>query len=161
MVISGKPSTISRFTLAKFERDRIRLPPLFVERVGLTGKDRIDCWLLVVTPGRYRLLRQSMSGDGDLSRIISQIEEVEEQGDLIDLTENNSEAAIPARLIPCVASPRGPGWRIHIPKEAKKLAAEKAEPSAVFLLVVAGFVEIWFPDTLREAVSLPISELLS
>jgi len=161
MVIKGNEITAGALGVANFEGDRIRLPSRFVKSAKLMGRGPIDCWLLVVTPGRYRLLKQSAEDpSGALARIRDQIEEIVAPGDLLEGTEDNGHAAIPSRLIPCVATPRGPGWRVNVPKEAKGLASDGDKARFVFLLVVAGFVEIWFPDTLRQAVSVPISELL-
>src|SRR5437879_3085714 len=101
MVINGNILPKKELLTAKFEGDRIRLPPHFVEQAGLSGNGPIDCWLLVVTPGRYRLLMQpSAAGKGDLSRILRQIEDAGTPGDVLDGTESNPEAAIRARLIP-------------------------------------------------------------
>jgi hypothetical protein len=161
MVIDGSKSNDTNIATVKFERDRIRLPARFVELAGLVGKVPIDLWFLVISPGRYRLLKQQPSaGTGELSTLIRQVEQIQRPGDLLDLTDGNAEAALAGRLIPGVASPRGPGWRIDVPKVIKTLASERAEPQFAYLLVVAGFVEVWFPETLREAMSVPISDLL-
>lgn len=161
MVINGTEFQGSDFTDAKLEGDRIRLPAHLADLVGLTGKDRIDCWLLVLKPGRYRLAKRPTGEvSGSLSKILAQIEELGLPGDLLDNTESDEEAGIRARLIPCVATPRGPGWRISVPKVARKLAPDGEEAKFVFILTVAGYVEIWFPNELRQAVSVSISELL-
>jgi hypothetical protein len=150
----------SDFTTVKFEGDRLCLPSRFAEQVRLAGDEKLECILLVIAHGRYRLLRQpTQAAIGGLAKLLHKIEDAAVERDILDVIENNAEAAIPARLIPCIASPPGPGWRINVPKEVIKLAADK-EQSFVFLLIVSGFVEIWFPDALRKAVSVPISQLL-
>jgi hypothetical protein len=162
MVINGNTIQKGDLALLKFVGDRVRLTPELVDKARLSGSKPINCWLLVVTPGRYRLLRSPEgTATDDLSRILQQIEEAGATGEVLEGTENNEQAGIRARLIPCVVSPRGPGWRIHFPKAAKQLASEKGEPSHVFAFSVAGFVEFWFPDALRKAVSVPMSEILS
>ncbi len=162
MVINGNKISRSDFTNAKLVGERVRLPDHLADQAGLTGNARIACWLLVVKPGRYRLIKQPTgAATGSLSRIVAQIEELGSPGDLLDSTESDEEAGIRARLIPCVATPRGPGWRISVPKEARRLAPDGEEAKFVFILTVAGYVEIWFPNILRQAVSVPISELLS
>lgn len=162
MVINGTRGSKNHFTLVEFEGDRIRLPAQFVEAAGLAGKEAIHFWLLVVNPGRFRLVKQTGAAPiGDLSRIIRHIEQTKEPGDVLDGIDSNADAAIGARLIPCVVSPRGPGWRIYVPKEVKRLGPGSEEPSFVFLLIVAGFVELWFPETLKRATSVPFSEILS
>jgi hypothetical protein len=165
MVIDGNSAEASGLARVKFERERIRLPIHVVESANhprLVGKDPIKCGLLVLTPGRFRLVMLSTGSPttGDLSRILHEIEEAETPGDVLDRTDNNARDGIGARLIPCTISPPSPGWRVNFPQAAKDLIPEKEERSFVFVLVVAGFIEIWFPDTLRRASSAPISELL-
>ena len=97
---------------------------------------------------------------GTLARILEAVEDAEEFGDLLDRTEDNGKDAIDVRLIPCTVSltPRT-GWRVNFPKAAKDLLSEKEEHAFVFVRIVAGYVEIWFPDTLRRALSSPLSAL--
>jgi hypothetical protein len=97
---------------------------------------------------------------GDISRILRQIEEAVAPGEVLDRTGNNALDGIQARLIPCKVSPPEPGWRVNFPKEAKELVSEREERSFVYVMVVAGFVEIWFPDTLRRALSRPLPQIL-
>src|SRR6266581_3645524 len=63
----------------KFERERIRLPVHIVEGANhprLIGKNPIACWVLIVTPGRYRLVMQPTgAATGDLAKILQEIEE--------------------------------------------------------------------------------------
>lgn len=149
----------------KFDRERIRIPLHIVEGAKhprFAGVTEIKCWLLVVTPGRYRLIMQPKgTPTGTLAKILEAVEEAEEFGDLLDRTEDNGKDAIGARLIPSTVSltPRT-GWRVNFPKAAKDLLSEKDERAFVFVRIVAGYVEIWFPDTLRRALSSPLSELL-
>jgi hypothetical protein len=160
MVISGTVQEIGP-KLARLESGRVRLPPRFAKQAGLAGTKPIDCFLLVVKAGRYRLLtRGAVAATPVLAEILNPPEEPDAEKGALDGTDSNSDAAAPARLIPCAASPRGPGWRIQVPKEAIYLAPG-ADHSRVFLLVVEGFVELWFQETLQEAVSEPLSELLS
>ena len=165
MVNDGRKLLKSSLSLVKFDEERIRLPVQIVENAEhprLAGEDPIECWLLVVTPGRYRLVPQPAGTPaGDLSRILSQIEEATAPGEVLDRTHNNARDGIPARLIPCKVSPPQPGWRINFPKEAKELVSGKDDRSFVYVMIVAGFIEIWFPDTLRRALSGPIPEILA
>ncbi len=165
MVNDGSKIERPDLAVAKFEGERVRLPVHVVERAKhprLTGRNPIKCWLLAVTPGRFRLIEQPPgAAPDDISRILRQIEEVQAPGDVLDRTDNNARDGIVARLIPCSVSPPEPGWRINFPRAAKELVPETEERSFVFVLIVAGFVELWFPDTLRRALSVPISEILS
>lgn len=160
MVIDGNKLDQTGFAAVNFEDDRIRLPSGFAERAHLAGDESIACWLLVVTVGRYRLVPQPAgSATGTLGRILEQWEEAGAAGDVLDSAGSNERAGIRARLISTRLSPRGPGWRITVPKEAKLLVPTGEDRSFVFVLVVAGFIELWFPDTLRRALSMPIAEL--
>jgi hypothetical protein len=44
---------------------------------------------------------------------------------------------------------------------ARRLAPSGDAAKFVFLTVLAGYIEIWFPETLKQAMSVPISEVLS
>jgi len=117
----------------------------------------VDCFLLVLKAGWYRLVTEETT---ELSAIFGKIEEAVGPTDLLDGTDSPERSAIPARLIPCRASPHLSGWRIHVPKEAKGLAPDGADAKFVFLVINGGYVDLWFPDALRGAVSVPIPELL-
>lgn len=97
------PILNSTLSIAEFEGERIRLPAQIVksaEHPRLSGEDAVECWLLVVTPGRYRLVRQQGETMGeDLPRILRRIEEVTAAGEVLDRTLNNSLDGIAARLI--------------------------------------------------------------
>jgi hypothetical protein len=161
MVIDGRTSEQHDLFAARFDGERILLPARLAREAGFTERDAVDCWLLVVTPGRYRLVKKSTAAaTGDLARILDQIDEVGTTGDLLDQTESNARAAIRTRLIHCSVSPRGPGWRINFPKAAKELVPQNEDRTFVFVLTVAGYVELWFPDTLRKATSVPLSRVL-
>jgi hypothetical protein len=158
MVING--STVQRddFAVAELEGERISLPVRFVKQAGLDAEEseRIERSLLVVSPGRYRLLKESSE---DIDKLRMLIEEIGIPGEVLDETRTNIRASIRARLIPCAVTRPRPSWRMIVPKVAIQLAP--GERSHVFLLIVRGYVELWFPDTLRQAISVPLSEILS
>jgi hypothetical protein len=151
------------FIKAKFDRDRVRVPAQLVELAQLKGDSSVGCWLLVVTPGRYRLVPDltRSKGSNSIAKILSEVEEVQEPGDVLDGTDSNERAALVARLIRTTASPdEKHNWRVTIPEEARLLAPGGEKQRFVFFAISAGFIEIWFPDTLRQALSSPISEAL-
>lgn len=156
MVIDGKKRQISKdvFTFAEFEGERIRLPERFVEAAKLSGEDPVERLLLVMKPGAYRLM-PPVEELGSLRKILTEWVEAGSGEDPLDKTDSLKWAAIRASLIPCVVSPRGPGWRINVPKVARQLAP--GDRSGVFLLIVAECVELWFPDLIRQALSDPVS----
>ncbi len=157
MVIAGKWISQNNFARADLVGDRVRLPPRFAKQAHLEGPDRVDCLLLVLKAGCYRLVTEETT---ELSSIFTKIEETIAPAELLDGSDSPERNAIPARLIPCRASPHLSGWRIHVPKEAKGLATDGAEAKFVFLVISAGYVDLWFPDALRQAVTVPISDLL-
>lgn len=152
-----------RAYVVQLDEERILLPKHIVEgaqRSMVAGEQPVDCWLFVVTPGRFRLISQAAGGaSADLARILRQIEENEVPGELRERTGNNALDGIQARLIPCKLTPPRPGWRLNFPREAKKLVSDKEDRSFVYVMVVAGYIEIWFPDALRRALSVPIAEI--
>jgi hypothetical protein len=157
MVIDGSIVQRDDFAVAELEGERINLPIRFVRQAKLDADDaeHIERLLLVICPGRYRLLTESSE---DVDRIRVLIEEMGVPGEVLDETQTNIRASVRSRLILCSITRPRPSWRIHVPKVAIQLAP--GERSQVFLLIVRGYVELWFPDTLRQVVSVPISELL-
>jgi hypothetical protein len=144
--------------VARLGGQRIRIPAEFAKPVGLSVTSRIDCWLVVMTTGRFRLLKQSEKPEaGYLGRFFEHVEETAED-DSLDGTESNEYLALPARLIPCVVTPPRSGPRLNIPMEA--LALVRGDRSQVILRIIEGSLELWFPETQRQAMSRPIGEVL-
>lgn len=159
MVIDGRQIPKNNFAFVRFEGERICFPPRFADKAGLAGKEELEHLLLVLTAGRFRLLSPPLGNvPNDLSRILNKWESVGREGDVLAYTDSNSHAGIRGRLISCTISPPPPGWRLNVPKEAKELGP--ADRAGMFVLIVAGFVELWFPETLRQATSVPFSEIL-
>lgn len=157
MVIDGSIVGKEDLAVSELEGDRINLPIKFVRLAALDmdESERIERLLLVVCPGRYRLLTQASE---EVEQIRTAMEEVAVPGGVFDETETNTRASIRVRLIPCTVTRPRPSWRMVVPKVAIQLAP--GERSHVFLIIVRGYVELWFPDTLRRAISTPISHIL-
>jgi len=47
-----------------------------------------------------------------------------------------------------------------IPKVARRLAPDGDTAKFVFLTVLAGYLEVWFPETLKQSVSVPMSDII-
>ena len=155
---------MSNFVSATFDDDRIRVPPDLCEFAQLKGNGPIACWLVMVRVGRYRLVPQISEGTEQhetLKTLLQEWEEVANPGDVLDGTENDEKAAMRARLISTEALPTRSGWRIKVPIEVRKLVPPKEDDSFVFLLLVRGFIELWFPDTLRHALSGSITTIFN
>jgi hypothetical protein len=159
--LQGTQNLADWVALAKVDGQRVRLPPEFAKLAGVDGvspESSIDCWLLVLKPGRFKLLKQSPPPtNGPIADILHHWEELVTHDS--DDNESDQEIAIRARLLSCVVTWHQRGPRINLPKEVFQLAI--GERSHIYLLKVAGAVELWFPDTLQRAVSMPISEVLS
>jgi hypothetical protein len=144
------------FKFVEFEGERIRLPERFVEAAGLSGPNPVSRVLLVMRPGAYRLLAlPDESPQHDLDSMLTKWDEAAAVADPLEKIDSDRWAAIRASLIPCVVSPKGPGWRLQIPKVARMLAPP-GDHSGVFLVIVGGCVELWFPDVMRQALSGPV-----
>jgi hypothetical protein len=155
MVIDG--SYKENLKRVRFDGDRIPVPAHLIKlatRSQLTGKALTECWLLVIKPGRYRLVVEK----SDVEDILQQIGDTQAPGDVLEGVQDDAGDSVSARLIPCTASPRGPLWRVHVPKEARGLVV--GEKAFVYLLIRAGYLELWFPDVLRAALSKPLSEVV-
>ena len=163
LVIDGEELEFPSFATANFDGDRVPLPARLIEQLHLTGEEPVDCLLAVMSAGRYRVVLNAPSShsqtDG-VNRLLKRWKEVGAQADFLEGAFDNEQAALRARLLPTSISRMGTGWRITIPKEAKQLMSAHDESSFLFVLLVAGFVELWFPDTLRQAVSVPVARAL-
>lgn len=152
--------TTPRLEVVSLEAGRLRLSKAMGMQAGLTGEKPVSGWLMVVSPGRFRLLWDSHSvNDTDFLRVRASCEDAAARGHVLDLTSSNERAALSARLIESAASPHNSGWRITIPEEASYLIRDD-DGRLLFALVVAGYVELWSPETLRRALSVPIDEIL-
>lgn len=159
MATEGSERLVAKdvFTFVELEGGRISLPQPFVEAARLSGGKPVDRLLLLIKPGAYRLLPETGSTDKEvLHEILSQWDEAGAGEDPLEKTDGDKWAGIRARLIPCVVSPRGSGWRINVPRVARQLVAP-GDHFGVFLLIVGGYVELWFPDAMRRAVSGTVS----
>ena len=144
--------------VGNYEGGRVSIPKGIVENAispRLTGTGKMTCWLIVLGLGRYRVADRKA-----ISKVLASVEEVASAGEIVDFTDRDQRDAIPARLIPCTISAAGPMWRLYLPEAVRRLAPEGETASHVFLLIVAGFIEVWFPDTLRRAMEVPLSEVI-
>jgi hypothetical protein len=158
MVIDGNTIPKKWVALATVVGQRVRLPPEFARLAGLSGAAPVDCWLAVLRPGRFQLRKQlPRPNDGPAAQILDHLEELSSD-DSVDGTESNEQIAVRARLLSCVVTGPRSGPRVNLPKEIFHMST--GERSHIYLLNVGGYVELWFPATFQEAVSVPISEVL-
>jgi hypothetical protein len=142
--------------------NRISVPRHFSEHLPwLNGSRPIRAWLVLLSPGRIRLLsEEQVRSDPQLEPICELLLE----GTPAAICEPSSEkplqrAAVVARLVPVSIAPpatSGPGWRISFPKVFDEFIPPDCKPNAFsILLSIEGYLEIWYTEVLRRAVLVP------
>jgi len=159
MGLHGTPKPPEWVTIVNVDGQRVRLPPEFAKLAGVNDvspDSPIACWLLVLKPGRFKLQKQSpVVTEGPIADILRHWDNLAMHD---SDNESDAEIAVRARLLSCVVTWHERGPRINLPKEVFQLTV--GERSQIYLLKVAACLELWFPDTLQRAVSVPISEIL-
>jgi len=155
--------SLSQFTKAALDDDRIWIPPDLSELGHLAGTESFDCWLVMVVVGRYRLAPKAALAPEETRTLLRVLELSQPSGDSVSLfsvPESNERALLPARVMSVEAHPKDDGWRIKLPKELKLLLPKGEDDSFLFLVPVSGLIELWIPGTVRDALSVPITRLL-
>lgn len=135
---------------------RITLPKHVSDRIPWMAGTSVQAWLLLLAPGRYRLLSDEQVQDNP------QLESVRLlilEGTVAVVTdptyaEDLRDAAIVARLVPIAVAlhKQSQGWRISWPKELKAFVPPDCDPKAFSVLFsLDGYWEIWYTDVLRRA----------
>jgi hypothetical protein len=128
----------------------------------LKGDQTIDAWLLLIKPGRYRLLSAGDVGKSDsLHELAERINNPENDDASREPFEAESDevAALVLRLIPTHLSPKGPGWRLTLPRNSP-LLGNLDDGVRVTLLFSEGYLELWMADFRDKALSIPLDKLL-
>ncbi|HEX7425033.1 MAG TPA: hypothetical protein VF311_14270 [Terriglobales bacterium] len=144
--------------------NRITLPKHVSDRILWMTGTNVQPWLLLLAPGRYRLLSdEQVQNDPQLEPVRLLILEgkpavVSEPTYSKDLNDE----AIVARLVPIAVAQhkQSQSWRISFPRELLKAFAppDCGDPKAFsILLSLEGYWEIWYTDVLRKAVYSPLS----
>jgi hypothetical protein len=138
--------------------DRIYLPKHIADQIPwMTGDVQIDCWLLVLSPGRFRILSdKQVESDARLESLKSLMV----NGKLSEETEATfahepSKASMTVRLIPITAGPpKAAGRRVTLPKSMRIFQPAEPDPyEFTVLLSLEGYWEIWHTNVLRKATS--------
>jgi hypothetical protein len=152
------------WAISKVDEDqRILLPTSLVRHAAwIAGSESLNAWLLVGGPGRCRLLSPAEVDDDPRCQFIRTHVEAEAAQQTAAASDFRDEAsvAMELRLLPIEISPRGPGWRLTIPKVLAAIMQIQPRASSVAVLLPQTHIEIWTMDTLRQAVSVPLSELI-
>lgn len=140
---------------------RITIPRQYCEKVlWICGEQVLSVWLLVIFPGRFRLLSDTeVSQHKPLSEIRSLIVDGstrDSSGSIIECDTSQRAARI-GRLIPTTLAPPPPSWRLIIPKA---VTAHSKGDQRFVLLISQGYLEIWLPHTYEAALAYPLDEVL-
>lgn len=151
-------------TVLKVDQDyRIFLPQAILRRVGwILGDAPLSGWLLMGGPGRCRLL-SSAEVDSDASCRSLQVaigEELELPADGVLEFRDEASVVLGLRLQPVEITPRGPGWRLTLPRVLAAIMQLRPKESSVALLFFQEHIEIWTLETLRASLTVPLSEFI-
>jgi hypothetical protein len=105
-------------------------------------------WLLMIEPGRYRVLSDSeVQLDQDLREVRSLIVDGPAPPDgPATAFEPNARAARIGRLILTTLAPPRPSWRLTVPKHITQGNRER-----LVLLFSQGYLELWLTDVYTAA----------
>jgi hypothetical protein len=139
--------------------NRITLPRTYSGRAPFCGSESFQAWLLLLMPGRYRLLTDDqVKNDPELEPVRLLITEGKVPA-MADPTsaEPHERAARVARLLPTTISPPPPGWRISFPKAFDPFVPTDCDAKAFSVLFsLEGYWEIWYTDVLRKNASVSL-----
>jgi hypothetical protein len=140
--------------------NRITLPRYFSDRQPFCGTEPFQAWLLLLMPGRYRLLTDDqVKNDPRLEPVRLLITEGKVPT-VAEATcaEEPERAATVVRLLPTTISPPPPGWRISFPKAFDPFVPPGCDARAFSVLFsLDGYWEIWYTDILRKSAIVPLS----
>lgn len=135
--------------------NRITLPKDFSGRTPFQGAKSFQAWLLLLTPGRYRLLTdEHVQSDQQLEPVRSLVlEGKSSMATEPTCAEETKRAAIVARLVPTTIAPQGPNWRITFPKAFDPFVPLDCDARNFSILFsLEGYWEIWYTDVLRRSI---------
>jgi hypothetical protein len=139
---------------------RITIPQRYCERLPwIRGGETLSVWLLMLLPGRFRLLSDpEVEKDPRLREIRSVIVGGPEVSDTPpSVFEPSEQAASIGRLIPATLAPPGPSWRLTLPKQ---ISIEDENRRRVVLMFSMGYMEIWFLDIYNAAIAAPLDSAI-
>src|SRR5437016_1739702 len=113
--------------------NRITLTESVSERISWMKGTNPQGWLLLVGPGRYRLLSdEQVQNHPQLESVRQLILEGPPEAVTEPMhAEELKDAAIVARLVPISFARTKPGWRISLPKELKAFVPPDCNPKAL------------------------------
>lgn len=141
---------------------RAAVPQRLAKRIpDLAGEDVIECWLLILEQGRYRVI---FASDIKQNAILRQLKTFAEGGISADKREATeplpaTETVLVARLLSATISPKSSSgiWRLAIPTDLP----EPTRLERVAFLVSGQSLEVWSIARLSVALAVPLKEALS
>jgi hypothetical protein len=131
---------------------RITIPLGWCQRIGwASGDDTRKVWLLMLVPGRFRVLSDQQALQDPL---LNEVRTLIIDGPPPPQTpatafDPSDKAALVGRLIPTSFAP-GSSWRLIVPKQV--VEGDRAKKDYV-LLFSLGYLELWFSKTYDEALA--------
>lgn len=137
--------------------NRLPLPKYLSDCVSwIQGSLTLNAWILLVAPGRYRLLSDDeVQRSPMLEPVRTLLTEgtVQTEGEPT-FAQDSTRAAIVARLLPAIVAPHKPGWRISFPRSFNVFAPPGCDTNKYSILMsLEGYLEIWYTDVLTKAAS--------
>lgn len=142
---------------------RIKLPQSVLPQVEwIAGKEPVNGWLLLGGPGRCRLLSATeVDSNSNFQNLRARIA-LELNAPSTDALEFRDEVsvALTVRLMPIRITPPDPGWRLALPTAMAAIMKIRAGESELVALFIQSHIELWTIETLRSAVTPPLTEIL-
>jgi hypothetical protein len=136
--------------------NRVTIPKPYSDRLAWIKGTEVEAWLFLPEPGRYRLLSdEDVQNDRQLEPVRLLILQEKPVATVeASHAENLRDVAIVARLIPITVRSHKGSWRFAFSEEWRGLAPPNCNPRTIsFLFSPEGFVEIWYTDVLRRALT--------
>lgn len=137
--------------------DRINLPMRFCKRLEWLVGEKVDAWLYLIEPGRYRLLSdQDVENDPQLEAIRARIlHEGTPARSRPSQAKPIRAAADIARLVAITIDHHKGSWRLPWGEEFALFAPANCSPRNISVLMPQGHLEIWYTEVLRKALESP------
>ena len=133
---------------------RILLPKNLSARIPwLHEKDRLEAWLFLISPGRFRLLSDDdVQNDSRLEPVRSLILNGPSAAVEPSTADEAASAAIVACLFPTSLTRPKTGWRLSVPRPADALVPKNYGKEISITYSFEGYLEIWYTEVLHAAV---------
>jgi hypothetical protein len=142
---------------------RIVLPVALSQQVAwIAGDDPLFGWLLIGNPGRCRLLSPAeVENDAAVQSLLARIDaELSTIGSSMLDFHDEPSLALALRLVQVRIAPPEPGRRLTLPKAIAAIMQIRPGESEIALWFLHGHIELWTIETLRSAVSTPLTDII-